>query len=296
MEHINLGTLEVGRIGLGTMGMSTAYTGAGSDDAESIRAIHRALELGVTLIDTAEIYGPYRNEELVGRAISGRRDQVVLATKFGMVSHPGGGPGTLDSSPGEHPHRPGGLPPEARSRPHRPLLPAPGRPEHTHRGHGGSTGRAGHRGQDPPRGAVRGRTGHHPPGPRRPPDHRAADRVLAVDQGPRAQDAARAEGAGHRARGLLAVGPGDAHGDGALDQTIWPIPTSAGPTRASPSRTSSTTCAAPGKCGPSPRRSGARRPRSRWPGCWPRETTSPRSPVPNGCPGSRRTWPPTTSG
>ena len=99
MEHINLGTLEVGRIGLGTMGMSTAYTGAGSDDAESIRTIHRALELGVTLIDTAEIYGPFVNEELVGRAIGGRRDQVVLATKFGMVSHAGAGPGTLDSSP-----------------------------------------------------------------------------------------------------------------------------------------------------------------------------------------------------
>jgi aryl-alcohol dehydrogenase-like predicted oxidoreductase len=99
MKHGTLGTLEVSRIGLGTMGMSTAYTGAGSDDAESIRTIHRALELGVTLIDTAEIYGPFANEELVGRAISGRRDQVVLATKFGMVSHAGAGPGALDSSP-----------------------------------------------------------------------------------------------------------------------------------------------------------------------------------------------------
>jgi aryl-alcohol dehydrogenase-like predicted oxidoreductase len=99
MEHINLGTLEVARIGLGTMGMSTAYTGAGSDDAESVRTIHRALELGVTLIDTAEVYGPFVNEELVGRAIDDRRDQVVLATKFGMVSHTGAGPRGLDSSP-----------------------------------------------------------------------------------------------------------------------------------------------------------------------------------------------------
>jgi aryl-alcohol dehydrogenase-like predicted oxidoreductase len=100
MKHVSLGTLEVARIGLGTMGMSTAYTGAGLDDAESVHTVHRALELGVTLIDTAEIYGPFTNEELVGRAISGRRDQVVLATKFGMVSHAaGGGPGTLDSSP-----------------------------------------------------------------------------------------------------------------------------------------------------------------------------------------------------
>src|SRR3954464_7326862 len=89
MKHINLGTLDVGRIGLGGMGMSGAYTGAGTDDAESIRTIHRALDLGVTLLDTAEVYGPYTNEELVGRAIRGRRDEVVLATKFGLISHTG---------------------------------------------------------------------------------------------------------------------------------------------------------------------------------------------------------------
>jgi aryl-alcohol dehydrogenase-like predicted oxidoreductase len=99
MKHATLGTLDVGRIGLGGMGMSTAFTGAGKDDAESIRTIHRALSLGVTLLDTAEIYGPFTNEELVGEAIKDRRDQVVLATKFGMVSHTGDGPGHLDSSP-----------------------------------------------------------------------------------------------------------------------------------------------------------------------------------------------------
>jgi aryl-alcohol dehydrogenase-like predicted oxidoreductase len=99
MKHVSLGTLDVGRIGLGAMGMSAAYTGAGRDETESIRAIHRALDLGVTLIDTAEIYGPYTNEELVGRAMKDRRGQVVLATKFGFVSHSGGGPGVLDSSP-----------------------------------------------------------------------------------------------------------------------------------------------------------------------------------------------------
>ena len=98
MKHVKLGDLDVARIGLGTMGMSTAYTGAGSDDNESIRTIHRALDLGVTLIDTAEAYGPYTNEELLGRALKGRRDQVVLATKFGMISHTARGPGQLDSS------------------------------------------------------------------------------------------------------------------------------------------------------------------------------------------------------
>ncbi|WP_432180276.1 aldo/keto reductase [Streptomyces sp. NBC_00063] len=99
MHHIHLRDLDVSRIGLGAMGMSQAYTGAGTDDAESIRTVHRALELGVTFIDTAEIYGPYTNEELLGRALKGRRDQVVLATKFGLVSHGGDGPGHQDSSP-----------------------------------------------------------------------------------------------------------------------------------------------------------------------------------------------------
>ena len=79
--------------------MSSAYTGFGSDDAESIRTIHRALDLGVNLIDTAEVYGPYTNEELVGQALKGRRDQIVLATKFGIMSHAGDGLGNLDSSP-----------------------------------------------------------------------------------------------------------------------------------------------------------------------------------------------------
>ncbi|MDQ1007818.1 aryl-alcohol dehydrogenase-like predicted oxidoreductase [Streptomyces sp. V4I23] len=99
MKHVSLGELNVSRIGLGTMGMSAFYAGAGSDDTESIRAIHRALDLGVTHLDTAEIYGPFVNEELVGKALRGRRDQVVLATKFGMYAHSGGGPYVLDSSP-----------------------------------------------------------------------------------------------------------------------------------------------------------------------------------------------------
>ncbi|WP_432052412.1 aldo/keto reductase [Streptomyces xiamenensis] len=89
MQSTSLGRLDVSRIGLGVMGMSAYYTGAGRDEAESIRTIHRAVDLGVTHLDTAEAYGPYVNEELVGRAIKGRRDDVVLATKFGLVSHTG---------------------------------------------------------------------------------------------------------------------------------------------------------------------------------------------------------------
>ncbi|MEU4227848.1 aldo/keto reductase [Nonomuraea sp. NPDC026600] len=99
MKHVSLGGLDVSRIGLGAMTMAGIYTsGGGLDDAESIRTIHRALDLGVTHIDTAEIYGPFHSEEVVGQAIKGRRDQVVVATKFGLVSHSGGGPGVTDSS------------------------------------------------------------------------------------------------------------------------------------------------------------------------------------------------------
>jgi aryl-alcohol dehydrogenase-like predicted oxidoreductase len=87
IEQRTLGTLRVPALGLGCMGMSAFYTGDRDDD-ESIATIHRALDLGVTLLDTSDMYGPYTNEELVGRAIAGRRDEVVLATKFGIVLNP----------------------------------------------------------------------------------------------------------------------------------------------------------------------------------------------------------------
>ncbi|MEJ9211438.1 aldo/keto reductase [Bacillus smithii] len=85
MQKRKLGNfrLEVSALGLGCMGMSDFYSGR--DDNESIKTIHRALDLGVTLLDTADMYGVGKNEELVGRAIKGRRDQVIIATKFGNV-------------------------------------------------------------------------------------------------------------------------------------------------------------------------------------------------------------------
>jgi aryl-alcohol dehydrogenase-like predicted oxidoreductase len=85
MQQRRLGSqgLMVSAMGLGCMGMSEFYSGR--DDAESIATIHRALDLGVTLLDTADMYGPFLNEELVGKAIRGRREQAIIATKFGIV-------------------------------------------------------------------------------------------------------------------------------------------------------------------------------------------------------------------
>ncbi|MFD9193768.1 aldo/keto reductase [Streptomyces phaeochromogenes] len=97
MKHIKLGDLDVSRIGFGAMPMNAFYTGKDTDEAEGIRTVHRALDLGVTHIDTAEVYGPFTNEEFVAKALKGRRDQVVLASKFGFISHTGGE--GLDSSP-----------------------------------------------------------------------------------------------------------------------------------------------------------------------------------------------------
>jgi aryl-alcohol dehydrogenase-like predicted oxidoreductase len=86
MQTRTLGPLTVSALGLGCMGMSEFY--GATDDAESVATIHRALDLGVTLLDTSDVYGPHTNEVLVGKAIADRRDEVVLATKFGIVRDP----------------------------------------------------------------------------------------------------------------------------------------------------------------------------------------------------------------
>lgn len=91
MQRVTLGAsgIQVGRVGLGCMPMDWAYLGVSEDDPA--RVIHRAIDLGVTFLDTADVYGPFTNEETVGRALGGRREEVVLATKVGLVVGPNGG-------------------------------------------------------------------------------------------------------------------------------------------------------------------------------------------------------------
>jgi aryl-alcohol dehydrogenase-like predicted oxidoreductase len=105
LEERKLGQqgLAVSAIGLGCMGMSASYgTPEERDERESIATIHRAIELGCTFLDTAEVYGPYTNEELLGRALQGRRDEVTLATKFGFRIENGKQVGTDRDSRPEH--------------------------------------------------------------------------------------------------------------------------------------------------------------------------------------------------
>ena len=195
MNTRKLGSLEVSALGLGCMGMSAFY--GSTDEGEAIATIQRARELGIDFLDTAQLYGPMTNEELIGRAIEGHRDEYVLATKFARRIEPTTRPGDLST-----------------------IGPLDGSAEHVRRSIDGSLQRLGtdhvdlyyqHRVDPdvpieetvgamaelvqagkvlPPR-AQRGGAGDHPPRARRPPHRRRADRVLAVDPRPGDRGAGR---------------------------------------------------------------------------------------------------------
>ena len=294
MKHISLGGLDVSRIGLGTMAMSGYYLDPSSSDAESIRTIQRALELGVTHIDTAEIYGPYANEELVGRALKGRRDDVVVATKFGFVSHSGGGPGVLDSSPANIRTAVEGslkrlgtdridLYYQHRVDPNTPIEDTVGALAEL---------------------VTEGKVLHIGLSEAGPETIRRAHAVhpitaLQTEYSLWTRDPEAELLPLLRELGIGFV-PYSPLGHGFLTGTIRsprssPTTTGARPTRASPRATSRRTSASSTRSRPSLPRSTPHRRRSPWPGCSRRATTSPRSPAPSGSPASRRTRLPTAS-
>ena len=181
--------LEVSALGLGCMGMSFGY-GPAKDKKEMISLLHAAVERGITFFDTAEIYGPFTNEELLGEALAPFRGQVVIATKFGFDLSPiwtprDDGLGWPEQSAGAHQAGRRGLAQASQGRCHRSALPAPGRPQRTHRRrcrHGEGTDPGG---QSQALRPFRGRRPDHPPRPCRPARDGSSERILAVDENAR---------------------------------------------------------------------------------------------------------------
>lgn len=295
MKHVSLGGLDVSRIGLGAMTMAGVYTsGGGLDDDESIRAIHRALDLGITHIDTAEIYGPFHSEELVGRAISDRRDQVVVATKFGLVSHTGGGPGVIDSTGANVRTAVEGsltrlgtdhidLYYQHRVDPNTTIEETVGALAELVTG-----GKVLHIGlSEASPDTIRRAHAVHPIAALQT-EHSLWTRDPEAELLPLLRPLGMALSPTPRSATASSRGR-------SAPSTTFPTTTGARTTPASSARTSSTTSASSPKFRPSPPRSMPPPRRSRWPGCSPRATTSPRSPAPGGSPESKRTLPPTAS-
>ena len=186
MRQVNLGSqgLVVSAQGLGCMGMSTTY--GPSDEQENLGTLARALELGVTLFDTAEVYGPYMNEELLGKAFAGKRDTIVLATKVGFKFTAEGklameaGTPLVSGAPTDVRTAVDGSPAATQDRLHRSSLSASHRPSDTDRGYDRHAGCAREGRQGPLYRRLGGIRGDDPQGARRPSRHGRPDRIFAV--------------------------------------------------------------------------------------------------------------------
>ena len=201
--------LSVSAIGFGAMALTPVYGEV--DDTESLATLHRCLDLGVTFIDTANVYGGGNNERLISRLLADRRDDVTLATKFGIESEPGrpggrrpGGPRGRRLRAQVHRREPGAV--EDRCR--RPLLHASPRPVGAHRGDRRGDGRAGDRGQGAPPGVVGGDRRRVARRGRRASDRRRAERMVDLEPRRRAQCRADGRRAGRGLRAVLAAGAG----------------------------------------------------------------------------------------
>ncbi len=169
--------LEVSAIGFGCMGLNFAY-GAAMEKADAIALLRKAHDLGVTFFDTAEAYGPYTNEEIVGEALQPMRDKVVIATKFGYLSEPGRNGSRQPSR--AYPRRRGGFAQAAQHGSHRSPLSAPGRPQCPDRGGRRDGARPHRRGQGQAFRALGSGREDDPPRPRRSAGRRAPERIFAV--------------------------------------------------------------------------------------------------------------------
>ena len=279
MQKRKLGksNLEVSALGLGCMGMSFGY-GPAVDKQEVIALIRAAVDLGVTFFDTAEVYGPFTNEELVGEALAPVRDQVVIATKFGFKHRRRREAGRGLNSRPEHIREVAeaslkrlktdriDLLYQHRVDPNVPIEDVAGAVKELIQ-----------RGQGQALRPVRGGRADHPPRARGPAGHGPAERVLAVVAGAGGGDPPDARRARHRLRPVQPAGQGLPHRQDRREHHASTAPTSATPSPASRRRPGRRTrrwsiCSAAS-------RSGRRRrpPRSRSPGCWPRSRGSCRS-------------------